>query len=104
MDLQFAITHLYIIKTVGKYRPETCMPLDPDRVARCACISELLTNSTADLIKHEFNLLEDMAAGSPRHSKNGLMLLGLRVGLDVARGPEDTYVYLVMGHAWSTGL
>ncbi len=31
-------------------------------------------------------------------------ILGLRVGLDVARGPEDTYVYLVMGHAWGTGL
>jgi hypothetical protein len=31
-------------------------------------------------------------------------LLGMRVGLDVARGPEDTYVYLVMGSAWSTGL
>jgi hypothetical protein len=30
--------------------------------------------------------------------------LGLRVGLDVARGPEDTYVYLVMGSAWSRGL
>ena len=31
-------------------------------------------------------------------------VLGLRVGLDVARGPEDTYVYLVMGSAWSRGL
>jgi hypothetical protein len=30
--------------------------------------------------------------------------LGIKVGLDVARGPEDTYVYLVMGSAWSTGL
>ena len=30
--------------------------------------------------------------------------LGLRVGLDVARGPEDTYVYLVMESAWSRGL
>jgi len=49
MDLQFAVTHLYIIKTVGKCRPETCMPLDPDRVARCVCTSELLTNSPADL-------------------------------------------------------
>jgi len=26
------------------------------------------------------------------------------LGLRVARGPEDTYVYLVMGSAWSTGL
>jgi len=25
---------------------------------------------------------------------------GLRVGLDVARGPEDTYVYLIIGNAW----
>ena len=31
-------------------------------------------------------------------------LMGLRVGLDVARGPEDTYVYLVVGSAWATGL
>ena len=26
--------------------------------------------------------------------------LGMRVGLDVAKGPEGTYVYLVMGSAW----
>jgi len=26
---------------------------------------------------------------------------GLRVGLDVAKGPEDTYVYLIMGNAWN---
>ena len=26
--------------------------------------------------------------------------LGMRVGLDVARGPEGTYVYVVMGSAW----
>ena len=31
-------------------------------------------------------------------------VLGLQVGLDVARGPEDTYVYLVTGSSWSTGL
>jgi hypothetical protein len=31
-------------------------------------------------------------------------LLGIKVGLDVARGPEDTYVYLVVGSAWSSGL
>ena len=31
-------------------------------------------------------------------------LLGMRVGVDVARGPEDTYVYLVVGSAWATGL
>lgn len=29
--------------------------------------------------------------------------LGLRVGIDVARGSEGTYVYLVMGSAWNTG-
>ena len=29
--------------------------------------------------------------------------LGLRVGIDVARGPEDTYFYLVMGNAWGGG-
>jgi hypothetical protein len=75
MDLQFAVTHLYIIKTVSKWRPETCMPQYPDRAVRCACLSELLTNAPADQIKHEFNLLEDMASGSPRHSINGLMLL-----------------------------
>ena len=28
-------------------------------------------------------------------------IFGLRVGLDVARGPEDTYVYLIMGNAWN---
>ena len=26
--------------------------------------------------------------------------LGMRVGLDVAKGPEGTYVYLIMGSAW----
>ena len=26
--------------------------------------------------------------------------LGLRVGLDVAQGPEDTYAYLIVGTAW----
>jgi hypothetical protein len=26
--------------------------------------------------------------------------LGMRVGIDVARGPEGTYIYLVMGSAW----
>jgi hypothetical protein len=26
--------------------------------------------------------------------------LGLRLGLDVAKGPEDTYVYLIVGSAW----
>ena len=26
--------------------------------------------------------------------------LGMRIGIDVARGPEDTYIYLVMGNAW----
>ena len=31
-------------------------------------------------------------------------ILGLQVGLDVARGPEETYVYLVTGSAWATGL
>ena len=31
-------------------------------------------------------------------------VLGLQVGLDVARGPEDTYVYLVTGSSWATGL
>ena len=30
-------------------------------------------------------------------------VLGMRVGLDVARGPEGTYVYLVMGSAWNSG-
>jgi len=29
--------------------------------------------------------------------------LGMRVGIDVARGPEGTYVYLVVGSAWNTG-
>jgi len=29
--------------------------------------------------------------------------LGMRVGIDVARGPEGTYVYLIMGSAWNTG-
>jgi hypothetical protein len=28
-------------------------------------------------------------------------VLGMRVGIDVARGPEGTYVYLVMGSAWN---
>jgi hypothetical protein len=27
-------------------------------------------------------------------------VLGLRVGLDIARGPEETYVYLITGSAW----
>lgn len=31
-------------------------------------------------------------------------ILGLQVGIDVARGPEETYVYLVTGSAWGTGL
>jgi hypothetical protein len=31
-------------------------------------------------------------------------IMGLQVGLDVARGPEDTYVYLVTGSSWGTGL
>ena len=26
--------------------------------------------------------------------------LGMRIGLDVAKGPDDTYLYLVMGSAW----
>jgi len=26
--------------------------------------------------------------------------LGLRAGIDIARGPEGTYVYLVTGSAW----
>jgi hypothetical protein len=26
--------------------------------------------------------------------------LGMRVGLDVAKGPEGTYVYIVMGSPW----
>ena len=30
-------------------------------------------------------------------------VLGMRVGLDVARGPEGTYWYLVMGSAWNSG-
>ena len=29
-------------------------------------------------------------------------VLGMRVGIDVARGPEGTYFYLVMGSAWNT--
>ena len=29
-------------------------------------------------------------------------LLGLRLGIDVARGPEDTAVYLTIGHNWDT--
>lgn len=28
-------------------------------------------------------------------------VLGMRVGIDVARGPEGTYAYLVMGSAWN---
>lgn len=28
--------------------------------------------------------------------------LGLRLGIDVARGPEETAIYLTMGHAWDT--
>jgi hypothetical protein len=27
--------------------------------------------------------------------------LHMHVGIDVARGPEDTAVYLQMGHAWA---
>jgi hypothetical protein len=30
-------------------------------------------------------------------------MLGMRVGIDVARGPEGTYWYIVMGSAWNTG-
>jgi hypothetical protein len=30
-------------------------------------------------------------------------VLGMRVGIDVARGPEGTYWYLVMGSAWNSG-
>jgi hypothetical protein len=30
-------------------------------------------------------------------------ILGMRVGLDVARGPEGTYLYIVMGSAWNSG-
>lgn len=30
-------------------------------------------------------------------------VLGMRAGIDVARGPEGTYFYLVMGSAWNTG-
>jgi hypothetical protein len=30
-------------------------------------------------------------------------VLGFRVGIDVARGPEGTYAYLVMGSAWNGG-
>jgi len=30
-------------------------------------------------------------------------VLGMRAGIDIARGPEGTYVYLVMGSAWNTG-
>jgi hypothetical protein len=29
-------------------------------------------------------------------------LLGLRLGVDVARGPEDTAIYLTIGHNWDT--
>ena len=29
-------------------------------------------------------------------------LLGLRLGIDVAWGPEDTAIYLTVGHSWST--
>ena len=35
----------------------------------------------------------------PAHTSSEAVM---RAGLDIARGPEGTYVYLVMGSAWNT--
>ena len=43
---------------------------------------------------------ETVAAGGMGFRYRLARKLGLQVGTDVARGPEDTAVYLIVGSAW----
>ncbi len=50
--------------------------------------------------------ISDLGSGRTRSAYGGgfryllAKKFGMRVGLDVAKGPEGTYVYLVVGNAW----
>lgn len=43
---------------------------------------------------------EDVAAGGVGFRYRIARKLGMQVGLNVARGPEDTSIYLTVGSAW----